>query len=155
MTLALDRVDSAPIIGGDFDPQFLQWLWVLIDTLNEIFNDLENAINLLTPLNVPILTETVTLTSGSPSFNVANGTLYNVGNNVVGTGIPLNAVITSINLNTITLSVNATASGAHALIFIPVSGTIGNGILLYDTTNNVYVGMQNGALVKFTTTAYP
>lgn len=32
---------------------------------------------------------------------------------------------------------------------------IGNGILLYDTTNNVYVGMQNGALVKFTTTAYP
>lgn len=32
---------------------------------------------------------------------------------------------------------------------------IGNGILLYDTTNNVYVGMQGGSLVKFTTTSYP
>jgi hypothetical protein len=36
-----------------------------------------------------------------------------------------------------------------------VAGTLANGILLYDTTNNVYVGMQSGSLVKFTTTAYP
>ncbi len=35
------------------------------------------------------------------------------------------------------------------------NGELFNGILLYDTTNNVYVGMQAGALVKFTTTAYP
>jgi altronate dehydratase len=35
------------------------------------------------------------------------------------------------------------------------AGTIGNGVILYDTTNNEYVGMQSGALVKFTTTAYP
>lgn len=34
-------------------------------------------------------------------------------------------------------------------------GTIVNGMILYDTDNNVYVGMQNGALVKFTTGAYP
>ena len=32
---------------------------------------------------------------------------------------------------------------------------IGNGILLYDTTTNVYVGMQSGALVQFTTSPYP
>lgn len=32
---------------------------------------------------------------------------------------------------------------------------ITNGVLLYDTTNNVYVGMQSGSLVKFTTSAYP
>lgn len=35
------------------------------------------------------------------------------------------------------------------------AGEISDGILLYDSTNNVYVGMENGALVKFTTTAYP
>lgn len=35
------------------------------------------------------------------------------------------------------------------------AGDIENGIILYDTTLNVYVGMQNGALVKFTTSAYP
>lgn len=97
MALFLDRIDSAPIIGGDFDPQFLQWLWVLIDTLNEIFNDLENAINFLTASNL-------TATQIAAGFT---------------------------------------------------TGDYGNGILLYDTTNNVYVGMQNGALVKFTTTAYP
>lgn len=34
-------------------------------------------------------------------------------------------------------------------------GLLVNGIFLYDTTNNVYVGMQSNALVKFTTTAYP
>jgi hypothetical protein len=36
-----------------------------------------------------------------------------------------------------------------------VAGSLSNGILLYDTTNNVYVGMQSGSLVKFTTAAYP
>jgi hypothetical protein len=97
MALALDRIDSAPIIGGDFDPQFLQWLWVLIDTLNEIFADIEGAINFLTAPNL-------TATQISTMFS---------------------------------------------------AGDFGNGILLYDTTNNEYVGMQNGALVKFTTTAYP
>lgn len=35
------------------------------------------------------------------------------------------------------------------------AGTILNGMLLYDTDLNVYVGMQSGALVKFTTSAYP
>lgn len=35
------------------------------------------------------------------------------------------------------------------------AGSLVNGIVLYDTTNNVYVGMQNGSLVKFTTAAYP
>lgn len=35
------------------------------------------------------------------------------------------------------------------------AGDFTNGILLYDTTNDEYVGMQAGALVKFTTTSYP
>lgn len=155
MALFLDRIDSAPIIESDFDPQFLQWLWVLIDTLNETIEDIQDAFNFLTAQNLSLLTETVTLTMGSPSFTVVNVSLYNVSNNVVGTGIPLNTTILSISGNTITLTKSAISSGSSALTFIPTDGDIGNGILLYDTTNNVYVGMKSGALVKFTTTTYP
>ena len=36
-----------------------------------------------------------------------------------------------------------------------LNSELSNGILLYDSTNNLYVGMQAGSLVKFTTTAYP
>jgi hypothetical protein len=97
MALFLDRIDSAPIVSQDFDPQFLQWLWVLIDTLNEIINDVQNALNFLTAQNL-------TATQITTMF---------------------------------------------------AAGSFSNGILLYDTTNNEYVGMQSGSLVKFTTTAYP
>lgn len=155
MTLALDRIDTAPIVSGDFDPQFLQWVWVLIDTLNEIVSDIEDSFNFLTAPNIAVLTESVTLTSGSPSFTVANGTIYSIGDSVIGTGIPVNTTILTIIGNIITLTANATTSGASQLTFIPGGGSIGNGILLYDTTNNEYVGMQSGALVKFTTTSYP
>jgi hypothetical protein len=156
MSLFLDRIDSAPIVSGDFDPQFLQWLWVLIDTLNETIGDVQNAFNYLTAPGYAMLTETVTLTSGLPTFTVVDGSLYNVGDNVIGNGIPDNTNILSITLNTITLDSNATITGSSVLVFIPTNGVgVTNGIVLYDTTTNVYVGMQNGALVQFTTTAYP
>lgn len=155
MALFLDRIDSAPIVNKDFDAQFLQWLWVLVDTLNEDIDSIQNSFNLLTAPNLALLTETVTLIVGSPSFTVADGTLYNVGDNVIGNGIPANATILSIVGNVVTLTENATINGASALTFVPSDGNIGNGILLYDTTNNVYVGMQSGALVQFTTSAYP
>jgi hypothetical protein len=35
------------------------------------------------------------------------------------------------------------------------AGQLVNGVLLYDSTNDEYVGMQAGALVKFTTSSYP
>jgi hypothetical protein len=97
MTIFLDRIDAVPSTGSDLDPQFLQWLWVLVDALNENISDIQGAFNLLTAIGY---TQTQ---------------------------------ITDMN----------------------TAGTIGNGILLYDTTNNVYVGKQSGSLVKFTTTAYP
>ena len=97
MALFLDRIDSAPIINSNFDTQFLQWLWVLVDSLNENLNDIQNAFNLLT----------------APNYTAAE--------------------IAAMN----------------------VAGDLGNGIFLYDTTNNVYVGRENGVLVKFTTAAYP
>ncbi len=155
MAIFLDRIDSVPIINSDFDAQLLQWIWVLVDVLNENIDEIQNGFNNLTAPNVALLTETVTLTSGSPSFTVADGTLYHVGNHVVGNGIPENATILSITGTTVTLDANATASGASALTFIPLDGEVGNGLFLYDTTNDVYVGMQSGSLVQFTTSPYP
>jgi len=34
-------------------------------------------------------------------------------------------------------------------------GELDDGVVLYDTTSNVYVGRISGVLVKFTTAAYP
>ncbi len=97
MALFLDRIDAAPIINSNFDAQFLQWLWVLVDSLNENINDIQNAFNFLTATNYT-------------DVEIAD---------------------------------------------MESSGQLGDGILLYDTVNNVYVGKHGGSLVQFTTTAYP
>lgn len=98
MSIFLDRIDSVPIASNtQFDPQFLQWLWVLVDALNENISDIQNAFNLLTAIGYS------------------------------------QTQITDMN----------------------TAGQLSDGILLYDTTNKEYVGRQAGALVKFTTTAYP
>lgn len=97
-TIFLDRIDSSPIANIEsFNYQFIQWLWVLVDALNENISDIQNAFNLLTAI-------------GYTQTQI-------------------------IDMNT--------------------AGQLGNGVLLYDITNNVYVGKQNGSLVKFTTTSYP
>jgi len=44
MSLNLDRIDSAPISNSTFPAEFLQWIWVLIDSLNENIADIEGAI---------------------------------------------------------------------------------------------------------------
>jgi hypothetical protein len=156
MTISLDRIDSAPIADNkDFDPEFRQWIWTLIDTLNELIIDVENALNTLTANNLALLTENVTLTMGLSTFTVSNGALYNVGNRVIGVGIPANAFITSIVINTVTLNTTATSSGSSVLTFVPIQTNLTNGVLIYDTSTNNYVGMISGALVKFTTTSYP
>jgi hypothetical protein len=62
-------------------------------------------------------TETVTLTNGLPSFVVADGTKYQVGDLVTGNGIPTLTSILSISTNTITLTANATLSGVSLLTF--------------------------------------
>jgi hypothetical protein len=71
--------------------------------------------------------ETVTLTNGSPSFTVANGAIYRVGESVEGNGIPFLTTIESITTNTITLTANATITGSSNLRFIQeiiVPGTL-------------------------------
>lgn len=61
--------------------------------------------------------ETCTLTAISPSFNVVNGSIYNVGDGVSGGGIPIGTKILSIVGNVITMTMNATISGASVLTF--------------------------------------
>lgn len=98
MTIFLDRIDAVPIASNkEFDPQFLQWLWILVDSLNENIRDIQNSFNLLTAIGY---TQTQ---------------------------------ITAMN----------------------IAGQLSNGVILYDTTNNLYVGKESGSLVKFTTTSYP
>jgi hypothetical protein len=96
--LFFDRVDTVPYLPEDeLNYDFLSWITVLIDTLNEFINDTEADFNLLAARDY-------------------------------------------------------TAAQIAALF---TAGTLVNGNILYDTTNNEYVGMQSGALVKFTTTPYP
>ncbi len=97
MPIFLDRIDSAPIANTDFDMEFRQWIWVLVDSLNQDISDIQDSFNLLT----------------AQSYTSAE---------------------------------IATMFGA---------GDLTNGMILYDSTLNEYVGMQSGALVKFTTTPYP
>lgn len=45
----LDRIDTSPIASNTFDPHFfLQWLWILVDSLNENLGDIEKAFNIFT-----------------------------------------------------------------------------------------------------------
>jgi hypothetical protein len=98
MTVFLNKIDPSPIANSEFDPKFFtQWLWVLVDSLNENMASIENDFNLLT--------------AGSYTQT--------------------------------------------QIIAMSIAGQIGNGVILYDITNNVYVGKQNGSLVKFTTASYP
>ncbi len=94
----LNRIDSSPIASNTFDPHFfLQWLWVLVDSLNETLGDIESAFNI---------------------FTLVGYTQAQI-----------------IAMNT--------------------EGDLEDGVILYDTDNEVYVGREGGALVKFTTSAYP
>jgi len=97
MSIFLDRIDSAPIANSDFDMQILQWIWVLVDTLNENIGDIQNAFNLF----------------------IANS-------------------YTDVEITNLDLS-----------------GQLLNGVILYDSVNNVYVGKQNGSLIKFDVSPYP
>lgn len=50
---------------------------------------------------------------------------------------------------------NSPSYTATEIAQLNTDGLINNGSLIYDSTNNVYVGRENGSLIKFTTTPYP
>lgn len=62
--------------------------------------------------------ETVTLTTGLPTFTVADGTIYQVGEAIVGNGVPTLTTILSIVGNLITMTANATITGSSNLQII-------------------------------------
>ena len=96
MKVFLERIDAAPLSNTDFTFEFMQWLSVLVDQMNEVLEDIQN------------------------------------------------------NLND-----NLSQSYTAAEITQKFSDGLPDGVILYDTTNNVYVGKENGALVQFDTSAYP
>lgn len=61
--------------------------------------------------------EMVQLTTLSPQFTVAQGSLYLVGDGVTGNGIPANTTIIAIQFNTVTMSNSATITGPSTLTF--------------------------------------
>ncbi len=65
-----------------------------------------------------IFSEIVVLTTGSPSFTVADGTIYKIGDLVSGNGIPAQSSILSIDGNLVTLTNSATITGTSTLTFI-------------------------------------
>jgi class 3 adenylate cyclase len=95
--LFLDRIDSAPVINSGIEMQLMQWIGLLVDTLNEDIDEIEGLFNLLSA-------------SSYTSTQITN---------------------------------------------MQTAGTLTDGMLLYDSTLNEYVGRISGALVKFTTTPYP
>ncbi len=44
MSIALDRVNSAPVINDDFSYEFKQWCSNTVDTLNEVIGDIEGEL---------------------------------------------------------------------------------------------------------------
>lgn len=61
--------------------------------------------------------EIVTLVIATPTFNVADGTQFRLGDLVTGNGVPANSFIVDITGNVITINNNATISGMSNLLF--------------------------------------
>ncbi len=84
-------------------------------------------------------TETVTLTSTSATFTVANGSTYRIGMGVENAGIPANTTITGISGNTITISSAATSSGATSVRFFAAGLTYSETVSLTSSSNTFTV----------------
>lgn len=101
MTLALDRIDAAPLADSKFDFMFNQWVAVLVDSLNETIASLQAAVL---------------------SINPITGTTQ--GAQINSNYIPLNVGATTITLpNQVAVGSRITISGFGAGGWILVPGT--------------------------------
>ncbi len=83
MALQLDKIDSAPILGTGMPFEFMQWIWVLIDSLNENIDDLEGIVSSFTAIEAPaipaVVNQVVDINSvyvpTNPTPNITNFTL--------------------------------------------------------------------------------
>ncbi len=73
MTLALDRIDSAPLADSKFDFMFNQWVAVLVDSLNETIQSLQSAVLSINPITD--VTQTAQINSNYIPLNVAATTI--------------------------------------------------------------------------------
>jgi len=126
---------ASPVVPEHGDDQKLA-----IQVLNQLLTSYASTGLLLTiaktvtvPINLPVKEiwftspdyvgpvstqqETCTLTAVSPTFTVADGSIYSIGDGVSGGGIPLGAKILDIVVNTVTMTMNATITGASVLTF--------------------------------------
>ncbi len=87
MAVFLDRIDAAPVINLDFDPQFLQWIWVLVDSLNENLNDLQSVV--MSTNVVTTVTEDVEVNSRYIPTNALLTTFQLPDRAVVGTRVTI------------------------------------------------------------------
>lgn len=69
MSLHLDRIDAAPVIGNQLDYPLVTWMAVLVNVLNENLQDIENA--LFSPIIVLDTTQVVDLNNIYIPTNVA------------------------------------------------------------------------------------
>lgn len=69
MSIMLDRIDAAPIIGNEFNYPFATWIAVLVNVLNENFDELDNLV--LSQTIVTLTTQDVDLNSIYIPTNVA------------------------------------------------------------------------------------
>ena len=101
--LFLDRIDAAPLDNEDFSYPFNAWCANTVDSLNEVFADVQNQFN--------------------------------------GVGIPY----------------GPTRLTQAQIIALNVAGELDDGVIMYCTDHAppCYVGRISGALVQFTTAAFP
>jgi microcystin-dependent protein len=93
-------------------------------------------------------TETVSLTSGSPTFTVPNGQFYRIGMFIEGTGVPAATTVSNVVGNTITMSANANATTSSVVRFFAWGH--GDGSTTFNTpnlTDYVLAGAQGTGIV--------
>jgi hypothetical protein len=106
MSVFLNRINSAPIMSNDFPYEFNQWIFNLIDSLNNNFDNIDNVI--VSQSLLPTITSAVDVTTNS---------LY----------IPTNAALVTFQLPVVTAEdigsiVEITGFGAGGWSLVPGSG---------------------------------
>ena len=77
MSIFLDRIDSAPVFAGELPDDFVFWISVFIDSINQTIESIENIFNgdndgLILPqkLTADIITLATTAPDGTMWYNI-------------------------------------------------------------------------------------
>lgn len=74
MSVFLGRIDAAPLSGSEFKPNFLQWIAVLVDTLNQTLESIQTGLNAND--NGTLVPSFTTAEITTLALTAANGTLW-------------------------------------------------------------------------------